>query len=317
MNNNNMPALRRTGAAAALGTALVLGACSSTPPPNPDLVAARSAVEQARANPAAARSAAVELERAQQALARAEKAWADDRDTDETRHLAYLAQRRADIVSALAAQAAAEARVQGASAERERVRLEARTREAERATAAARAAQANAQAAQASASAAQGQAQQSRQQADAARQEAALQAERAAALERDLTAIQGRQTQRGMVVTIGDVLFATGQATLQPGAQRSVQQLATVLRQYPERRVLVEGFTDSQGSDAMNLQLSQRRAEAFRQALLAAGVEAGRIEVQAHGEAFPVADNGNAAGRQQNRRVEVLFSDPQGRFAAR
>lgn len=301
---------RRATAALAAAGALMLAACQTTPKANADLAAARAAMEQARANPYATRAAAVELDRAQQALQRAEFAWAKEGDPEETRHLAYVARRRADVVVALATQAQAEERLGQAGAERERLRLEARTREAENAAAAARSAQAQQQQAQA-------QAQTAQQQAEAARRAATAEAERAQALERDLQSLQGKSTQRGMVVTLGDVLFATGRATLQPGAQRSVQRLSQVLQQYPERKVLIEGFTDSTGAEDKNLELSQRRADAFRQALVNAGVAADRIEVRAHGEAFPVADNGTAAGRQQNRRVEVVFSDAQGRLQAR
>lgn len=316
---------------AAWACAAVLSACQTTPPVNPNLEAARAALSQAQTNPYAPRAAAVELERAQQALRRAEAAWADRRDTDETQHLSYVAQRRAETALAVAMRAQSEEQVSQAGGERDRVRLEARTREAEAAARTAQSAQASAQSAQASAQSAQatartaqsnaqtaqGQAEQARQETDAARQRLEQEQARAAALERDLKSLQGQPTQRGMVVTLGDVLFTTGRAVLQPGALRSVQQLGQVLQQYPERRVLVEGFTDSQGSDETNLQLSQRRAEAFRQALLDAGVAANRIEVRGHGEAYPVADNNSAAGRQQNRRVEVLFSDAQGRFRDR
>jgi outer membrane protein OmpA-like peptidoglycan-associated protein len=139
---------------------------------------------------------------------------------------------------------------------------------------------------------------------------------KANALERDLQALQAQNTQRGMVVTLGDVLFDTGKASLQPGAQRSVAQLATVLKQYPERRVLIEGFTDNVGPESLNLELSRRRAEAFQRALQSAGVPQVRMETQARGEADPVANNATPAGRQQNRRIEVVFSDAQGQFSA-
>lgn len=310
-------ALGRRAAPLVAVLVLALAACQTTPKANPDLAAARAALEQARAQPLAARVAAVDLDRAQQALAKAEFAWAKDGDADETRHLAYVARRRADVVVALAAQAQAEQRLSQASGERERLRLEARTREAEAAGAAARSAQAQQQQSQQQAQSAQQQAQSAQQQAQAARRAAAAETERAQALERDLQSLQAKATQRGLVVTMGDVLFATGRATLQPGAQRGVQRLAQVLQQYPERKVLVEGFTDSTGAEDKNLELSQRRADAFRQALTNAGVSAERVEVRAHGEAFPVADNGTAAGRQQNRRVEIVFSDAQGRFQPR
>lgn len=307
-----------------LTAALALAACQTTPPSNTDLAEATAAVERARNNPYVARSGALELERAQQSLRRAEADWADRRNLESTSHLAYLATQRAEIAMAMGAQAQADERLQQAGPERERMRLEARTREAERATQAAhssqqtaRNAQSDAQLARGQADAARAQAEAARQQADSASQQAALQGERAAALERDLQALRGRSTERGMVVTLGDVLFDTGRATLQAGAQRSVEQLAAVLGQYPERRVLIEGFTDSVGSDEMNMDLSRRRAEAFRLALANNGVSAERMEVRAHGEANPVADNSSAAGRQQNRRVEILFSDGEGRFAAR
>lgn len=286
-----------------------LAACQTTVPANGDLSAARAAVERARSDPHVARSGALELDRAQQALRRAEAEWADDRDVERTRHLSYLASQRAETALALGAQARHEERLQSAAAERERIRLEARTREAEAATR-------NAQSAQATAQTARIQADSARNEADRAREIARQEAERASALERDLQSLQAKNTQRGLVVTLGDVLFATGSATLNQGSQRTLERLAEVLKQYPERRVLIEGYTDDVGSDASNLELSRRRAEAFREALLSRGIGGDRVEVRAHGEAMPVADNGTATGRQQNRRVEILFSDMQGRFAA-
>ena len=287
----------------AAATAMALASCQTTPELNPDIAAARSSLEQARSNTYVARSGAVELQNAQLAMTRAETAWAADRDVDQTRHLAYLARQRAEIAMAVGMQAQSDERVQQFTAEREKVRLQARTQEADMATADARAAQADAQ--------------MSKQQADAAAMLALQQAGRAEGLERDLADLKAQKTDRGMVVTLGDVLFDTGKSTLLPGAQRSVAQLVQVLTHHPERRVLIEGFTDSVGSDEMNLQLSQRRAQAFQRELMSGGVAAGRIEVRAWGEANPVADNGSAAGRQRNRRVEVLFSDAEGRLAAR
>jgi outer membrane protein OmpA-like peptidoglycan-associated protein len=301
----------------AAATLMALAACQTTPSPNPDIAAARSSLEQARSNPYVARSGAVELQNAQQAMTLAETAWAADRDVDQTRHLAYLARKRADIAMAIGMQAQSDERVQQFTAEREKVRLQARTREADMATADARAAQADARNAQADARAAQSDAQVSKQEADAAAMLALQQAARADGLERDLANLQARKTERGMVVTLGDVLFDTGKSTLQPGAQRSVTQLVQVLTRHAERRVLIEGFTDSVGSDEMNMQLSQRRAETFQRELMNGGIAADRIEVRAWGEANPVADNDSAAGRQRNRRVEVLFSDAEGRLAGR
>jgi outer membrane protein OmpA-like peptidoglycan-associated protein len=304
----------RRAAPTLLSCALVAG-CATAPVDSPELRAARAAYAQARGDPYASRAAAVELDRSQQALRAAEATSA--RDDEQRRHLAYLAVRHAQVALAMGQQVQAEEGVQQAAATRERLRLQARTREAEQAAQQARSAQADARVAQADAQQAQAQARLEADRAAQAQLQLRLEAERAAQLERDLQALQGRVTERGMVVTLGDVLFATGRDELQPAARRTAQQLATVMRQYPERRVLIEGFTDSVGSEQTNLELSRRRAEAFREALLMEGVSPQRIELQAHGEGFPVADNGTPAGRQENRRVEVLFSDGQGRFATR
>lgn len=296
-----MQSILKPGVAAAAAL-FTLAGCQTTPPASTELSAARSAVERARSDPYATRSGALEIDRAQQALRAAEQAAVRERDAAQARHFAYLATRRSEIALALGAQAQTDERVQKASVDREHLQLEARTREAELATRSARSAQSDAASL--------------RDQTEMARRQAASQAERASALERDLQALQAQSTQRGLVVTLGDVLFDTGKADLQPGAQRRVEQLAAVLKQYPERRVLIEGFTDSVGSEKQNLALSQRRAEALQQALQQAGVELDRIQTRAWGEANPVATNNTASGRQQNRRVEVLFSDENGQFAA-
>ncbi|CAA7622898.1 OmpA family protein [Magnetospirillum sp. UT-4] len=112
----------------------------------------------------------------------------------------------------------------------------------------------------------------------------------------------------GKVFTFGEVLFETGQAQLKPGAYARLQTVADLLRRNPDERAVIQGHTDAQGSADTNQALSQARAEAVKQALLAAGISADRITAQGMGEAFPVASNDTAAGRQQNRRVEVQVS---------
>lgn len=141
--------------------------------------------------------------------------------------------------------------------------------------------------------------------------------ERDSALQQQLERLNARPTPRGMVLTLPDVLFDSGGATLRPGHEATLDRIVGVMQRFPERRVLLEGFTDDVGAETVNYDLSQRRAEAFRAALLARGAEARRIDVSAQGEAFPVAGNDTAAGRAQNRRVEVIFSDARGRFAPR
>ncbi|MGF6395873.1 OmpA family protein [Pseudomonas plecoglossicida] len=123
-----------------------------------------------------------------------------------------------------------------------------------------------------------------------------------------LQSLKAKQTERGMVVTFGDVLFDTGRAELRSANHRNIQQLAGYLQANPERRVLVEGFTDSTGSDAFNQQLSERRAASVANALRRQGVAAERITSAGYGKEYPVASNDDAQSRQLNRRVEVIIS---------
>lgn len=115
-----------------------------------------------------------------------------------------------------------------------------------------------------------------------------------------------RETSRGLVISLSDILFETGKSQMKPGAESNVRQIAAILNQYPDFKISVEGHTDSQGSDALNNRLSNERAASVRNALVAGGTDAGRITSTGFGEGQPVADNSTAAGRQQNRRVEVI-----------
>lgn len=120
--------------------------------------------------------------------------------------------------------------------------------------------------------------------------------------------LNAKQTERGSVVTFGNVLFDLDKSDLKPAAHSEVRKLAQFLEEHPERKVLIEGFTDSTGSDSYNLQLSQARADSVRHALVQAGVDAGRIQTVGLGKAHPVSDNNSPASRAMNRRVEVTIS---------
>jgi OOP family OmpA-OmpF porin len=115
-----------------------------------------------------------------------------------------------------------------------------------------------------------------------------------------------RQTSRGLVISLSDILFDLNKATLKAGAEQNVRRIAAVLKQYPDHQISVEGHTDSLGSEAYNQRLSEERAASVRAALVAGGVDASKISSRGFGESQPVAENSSAAGRQQNRRVEVV-----------
>jgi outer membrane protein OmpA-like peptidoglycan-associated protein len=108
-------------------------------------------------------------------------------------------------------------------------------------------------------------------------------------------------------MTLGDILFDVDQATLKPGAMQNLFRLVTFLKQYPDRGVLVEGHTDSTGSDTYNLSLSEQRAESVRSFLTQNGIGAARVLARGYGKAYPVAGNDTSAGRQRNRRVDLVI----------
>ncbi len=270
-----------------LGLALALGACASMPQPNAALENARAAVQTAEADPNVQRYSALDLEAAKRDLAIAEDANLHHKDA-EVNQPAYLALQNARLAEAHAAAKADDARVAAGQAERDQILLAARTREAN-----------NAKMAAANANQAKDAALSER---DAANQEAA----RAQA---ELEQLKATPTPRGSVMTLGDVLFDTGRAELKPGATRKLDQLVQFLNEHPERRVQIDGFTDSVGSDSYNEDLSQRRADSVKQALMIRGVDASRISTEGYGKAYPVASNTDSGGRQLNRRVEVVIGN--------
>lgn len=123
----------------------------------------------------------------------------------------------------------------------------------------------------------------------------------------ELQELNAKQTNRGLVLTLGDVLFETGKANLLPGAQRAIDKLYEFLEDNPERKVLIEGHTDNIGSATYNLDLSLRRAQAVKDVLIQKGIDENRILSKGYGEMYPIAPNSDAAGRQRNRRVEIVI----------
>lgn len=229
------------GWAGAIGTLASIAVTGCASGPDPEVVRAQAAVQEARDDPAVAEYASDALRDAEQALVQVEQAQREGMDDEEVDHLAYLAEQKA----AIAQNQSAEQRTQ----------------------------------------------------------------------EQLLEQLRAEPTDRGLVVTLEDVLFEVNGAALQPGAQVELTRLVEYLNQHPDRNILIEGHTDSTGSSEYNLQLSQLRAQSVESFLVGTGVPADRVRSIGYGETRPEAPNDSASGRQQNRRVEIVILDAGQPFA--
>ena len=266
-----------------VGVMLGMAGCASTPQPNPMLVSAQAAVSAAEADPNVAKYAALDLETARKHLdvAQAAAMHHDDAAVDQP---AYLAAQTARLAQARADGKADDARVATGQAERDKIQLDARTRDVATAKLAT----------------------------DTAVVQRDEATDKAARLQAEVDQLKATPTPRGLVLTLGDVLFDTGKAQLNPGASRKLDQLVQFLNDHPGRRVQIDGFTDSVGTESYNLALSQERADTVKSSLVSRGIDRSRIGSQGYGKGFPVATNDESGGRQLNRRVEVVIGGDDG-----
>lgn len=258
--------------------ASIAAACSSLPESVPELTSARMKVNELDTDPMALRVAGDDLDEARAQLRIAEEIYEEDGEIDSLQHHAHMATTHAEIGLERIGEAHAREELRRSEAARSEILIEARTRQAETAE---------------------------------RRAEEAVRAAQRLAEE-----LEARETARGVVLTLGDVLFDTDSANLKAGAQPVLDRLAEFMHDNDGYRLLIEGHTDSRGTEDYNLALSSRRAATVRDALLARSVAPGRLETEALGEAFPIATNQSAAGRQENRRVEIIVSDSAGDFPA-
>jgi len=298
------------------GSLLVAG-CGGPPRYNPLVDESRASYADAASDPDVVANAPDVLQAAEADLRRSEQLLHDGADPEEVEHYAYLAKQRVAIARETARLKQAEASIKRAEVERKEVQLEARTVEAEAARAEAEASRREAERRAAEAESNRELAEQKAQEAQLARQQAEQALARAQELANRIAELEAEQTARGLVLTLSDVLFDVDKADLKPGAQRAIDELANFLNEYPERNVLIEGFTDNTGSNEYNLDLSSRRAMSVKTALVARGIGDSRVRTIGYGEEYPKATNGTAAGRQLNRRVEVIISDKSGNIPTR
>jgi outer membrane protein OmpA-like peptidoglycan-associated protein len=324
----------------AVAVAAILAGCASTPKAPPGSDAVRSKLTALKSQPQLAAKVPVVLEQAEKAVVLAET---PQSDAKVAVHRVYLADRLVDTARATAETRLAEEQRAGLKQQSDDARLAARTREADAAQRAATAARsdadsarvaaensrlavnsavneantarAEADSARTAASVARNEAEAARMATEAARVAADSAAAAAAAkaqqqeLESQIALLQARTTERGIVLTLGDVLFASGSDQLKPGAVGHLDRLVSFMGKYADRVAMIEGHTDSVGEEGFNQGLSQRRADAVKVYLAGRGVALTRLTAIGKGEAYPIAGNESAGGRQQNRRVEVVIGN--------
>jgi outer membrane protein OmpA-like peptidoglycan-associated protein len=283
---------------AATVASLLLAACATAPVKPDGAAEARDKLTQLQSDPTLASRAPLAMQEAETAVRAAEQPQAD---RELAVYRVYLADRKVEIARAQAETSLAEDQHTALRAQRESARLDARTHEADAArdqVAMARAERTEQRVA----------ADEARSEADAAQLDAASSERQTMELQRQIDVLQARRTDRGLVLTMGDVLFASGRADLRAGATGNLDKLVTFLNEHPDRTAAIEGYTDSREDYAPGL--SERRAESVKSYLAEQGINSLRLSASGAGESDPVASSDSAAGRQLNRRVEVVISNP-------
>ncbi len=296
MNSINYFPIRSLIAVAVAAT--LFAGCASVPAKPAGSEQVRAKLTTLQGEPTLANRAPVALKDAEGAVTVAEMT---QKDLTLAAHRVYIADRKVDTARALAETSFAEAERTALNEQAEKARLDSRTREAD-------VAKTDALVARAESAEQKVAANNARSDADAAQLAANASQMQAAELQRQIEILQARPTDRGLVLTLGDTLFATGKSEIKSGATANLDRLTTFLNEYPSRTAAIEGFTDSMGSEEMNQALSERRADAVKRYLIGQDVGPDRLTSSGRGENAPVADNESASGRQQNRRVEVVIS---------
>jgi outer membrane protein OmpA-like peptidoglycan-associated protein len=278
---------------------LALAACSTSPTRPDGADTARSKLTALQSDSQLASRAPVEIKDAEIAVAAAEQ---PTKDKALATHLVIMADRKVEIARARAQSRLYEAQRTALGEQSEAARLASRTREADRARLDAGIARNEADSARLDTDIARRDAANARMDTEQARREADD-------LQRQIAELNARETDRGLVMTLGDVLFDTGMSDLRGGATSNLAKLAVFLNKYEDRTVVIEGHTDSVGDNNYNFRLSQRRADSVRSYLIGQGIASNRLSAAGMGEDSPVASNDTATGRQQNRRVEIIISN--------
>jgi outer membrane protein OmpA-like peptidoglycan-associated protein len=270
---------------AGISTLVVIAGCSSQNTKPEGMNDVRAKLTQLQSDSQLIQLAPIEFNDAERAVLSAEQPREDKALAD---HLMLVADRKVDIAEARAQSRLLVSQREALSREGDAAKLASRTSELESARRETASAKADA---------------------EELRLVASAEKDRNKEFEKQLDILNAKATDRGMVMTLSDLSFATGKAELKTSVLADLDNLADFLDKYPDRNIMIEGHTDNVGSDALNLKLSKRRATSVRDYLVTKGINSGRLTVVAKGENSPVDTNESALGRQHNRRVDVIISN--------
>jgi len=268
--------------------AIAIAGCATNHGPSDKLQELESQYDQLESQPTVTDYAPVALKEAEESIAKVKSLEKEGADKSTIDHYQYLAQIKLDTAREVAKYKRAEASIADAEVRRKDALLNAKEDEVNSLRNRAELAEYKAT-----------------KSANAAREMAA----KADALAKTLENFSATQSDRGLVLTMGNILFELDKSDLKPGAERTLEKVAIFLAEYSNRSVLVEGFTDSLGAADYNQKLSEKRAESVVAELEKLGISSSRLSAKGYGEDYPVASNSSNAGRQQNRRVELIIAN--------
>lgn len=279
----------------AASVGILLTACANNATEIAEVQEAKQAWEQLSSDMNSDRYAPISYDIAKEEIQKLNRMIEEGADEKFVYQQAYIANRKIDVAQANIREAMARDLIDSSDERRQMIVLKAREQEL-------RAAKRQTQALQE-------QVAQSKAEADAVRMEAEKMKQQAMSLQNQVANLKTQETERGLVLTLDNILFEVGKSELKPGASRTLNKIADFLKNQPEQSIIVEGFTDATGSDQLNMELSQQRAASVRRYLVDQGINRSQITARGYGEQYPVASNSTEVGRQQNRRVEIVLSD--------
>lgn len=288
--------------------AIALASCSTAPDYKSTVNDLDAQYSVLASHPHAEEHAPIAVEEAREAVDKVKKMVRDGKDKNDIAHQAYLAERKIEIAQQLTRMGESKALIETSEVRRKDILLQSKDSKIQQAALAAATAELRADEAGRKNQALEDEIKQSKAETEKMREQFNSAEQKMKALGDKLEGVSTESNERGLVITMADIEFATGKHELSEGSASQLREIATFLEEFPDRDVLVEGYTDSTGSSQYNDNLSELRAQSVMEKLRSNGVDRSRLQYKGYGEKFPIASNDSSQGRQANRRVEIVLA---------